>query len=409
MNRRRTVGSYIVERRKALGLSQGDLAEALGVTRTVVSRWETDKQRPGAGHLDRLAQVLDDDGQLASLARYQDDLPPLFAQPVRVGDLARRIGDALIAHLSTDVTRPDGEPGYGWRHDIDDPTKPPSAWATALGLRAVALAGSLDRRVSLPRVRETIRRLELPSGGWTARHLSPVARPEITAAVASVLNETGEDEAFVSDRVALVVDQLGHRAPDSDHARPFVLATCLIELSRLPLDDAVGRRLVDHLVDLSQVDSGTRGWPDAVRAPGIAPRSLSTVHTAMAVCAIAAWARRFSDPDLADVARSGLAWLERRGDLGLEEEDMQSAGVNGRSDLFHIRHFTPAWVALAAMDGGGDPSDALVDRAMREVLLFYSTELAMWRWPRGGRPFPVWMTHHGLTALMAWASSHEIA
>ena len=72
MNRRRTVGTYIVERRKALGLSQGDLAEALRVTRTLVSRWETDKQRPGADHLDELARVLDDDGQLASLARYDD-------------------------------------------------------------------------------------------------------------------------------------------------------------------------------------------------------------------------------------------------------------------------------------------------------------------------------------------------
>jgi transcriptional regulator with XRE-family HTH domain len=409
MNRRRTVGSYIVERRKALGLSQGDLAEALRVTRTLVSRWETDKQRPGADHLDELARVLDDDGQLASLARYDDDLPPLFEHPVRVGDLARRIGDALIAHLSTDMTRPDGEPGYGWRHDIDDPTNAPSAWATACGLRAVALAGSFDRRVSLPRVRETIRRLELPSGGWTAGHLSPVARPEITAVVASVLNETGEDDAFVADRVALVVDQLGHRAPDSDFVRPFVLATSLIELSRLPLDDAVGRRLVDSLVDISRVDGGTRGWPVSVRAPGIVPRSSSTVHSAMAVCAIAAWARRLSDPDLAEVARSGLAWLEHHADLALDDEDMRTEGLDGRSDFLHIRHFTPAWVAQAAVAAGADRSNALVDRAVRDVLRFHSSDLAVWRWPSGGGTFPVWMTQQGLAGLMAWAVSHEIA
>jgi transcriptional regulator with XRE-family HTH domain len=405
MNRRRTVGTYIVERRKALGLSQGDLAEALRVTRTVVSRWETDKQRPSADHLDGLARVLDDDGQLASLARYDDgDQLPLFDTPVRVGDLCRRIGDALVGFLSTDVAAADGEPGYGWRPDFDDPTKPPSALSTAYGLRAVALSGSLDSGVSMPRVRETIRRLELPTGGWTARRLSsPVARPEITAVVAGVLHEAGEEDGFVADRVALVVDQLGRRAPDSELARPYVLATSLIELSRLPLDDVVGRRLVESLVDTSQVDAGTRGWPVAVRAPGIAPRSLSTVHTAMAVCAIAAWARRLDDLVLGDVARTGLMWLERHADLALDDEHMVD------TELIPVRHFTPAWVVQAAQAAGADTTSALISRAMREVLRFYISDVAVWRWPTGGGVYPVWMTHHGVAALMAWVTSHEIS
>jgi transcriptional regulator with XRE-family HTH domain len=410
MNRRRTVGTYIVERRKALGLSQGDLAEALRVTRTLVSRWETDKQRPSADHLDGLARVLEDDGRLASLARYDEgDQSPLFDTPVRVGDLCRRIGDALIAYLSTDVTGPGGEPGYGWRHDIDDPTKPPSAWATAYGLRAVALAGSLDRRVSLPRVRETIRRLELPTGGWTARHLSPVARPEITAVVAGVLHEAGEDDTFVADRVALVVDLLDHRAAGAELARPFVLATSLIELSRLDLDEAVGRRLVGTLVDLSQSDGRARGWPVYVRAPGIHPRPLSTVHTAVAVCAVAAWAHRLGDPGLADVSRSGLAWLERHADFILEYEELWTEAVDGRSDRLTVRHFTSAWVVHAALAAGADPSSALVDRAMRDVLQSYVADIAIWRWPLGGGEYPTWMTYHGVAALMGWAAAHELS
>jgi transcriptional regulator with XRE-family HTH domain len=412
MSRRRTVGTFIVERRRALGLSQGDLAEALRVTRTLVSRWETDKQRPGADHLDELARVLDDDGgQLASLARYDDDSdqPPLFAHPVRVGDLCRRVGDALVGYLSTDAVGPGGEPGYGWRHDIEDPAKPPSALSTAYGLRAVALTGSLDRRVSLPGVRETIRGLELPTGGWTARELSPVARPEITAVVAGVLQEAGEDAAFVADKVALVVDQLGHRAPDSELARPYVLASSLIELSRLDLDEAVGRRLVGTLVDLSLTDGGARGWPVYVRAPGTHPRPLSTVHTAVAVSAVAAWARRLADPGLDDVARSGLAWLERHAELDLDDEILRSEAVDGRSDRLPVRHFTPAWVAQAAVAAGADPSSGLVDRAMRDVLRFYEPDVALWRWPRGGGEYPTWMTYHGVAALMGWAAAHEIA
>jgi transcriptional regulator with XRE-family HTH domain len=405
MNRRRTVGTYIAERRKALGLSQDALAEALRVTRTLVSRWETGAQRPTADQLEDLARVLEDDGQLASLARYDDrDQPPLFDTPVRVGDLCRRIGDALISFLSTDVVRPDGEPVYGWRSDIDDPLKPPSAMSTAYGLRAVALSGTLDSRISLPRVRETIRRLELPTGGWTARRLSrPVARPEITAVVAGVLHEVGEDDGFVADRVALVVDQLERRAPDAELARPYVLATSLIELSRLPIDDSVGQRLVETLIDISQVDSGTRGWPVAVRAPGIAPRSLSTAHTAMAVCAIAAWARRLDDLALGDVARTGLGWLERHADLDLDDEHMVDA------ELIPVRHFTPAWVVQAAQAAGADMTSALMSRAMREVLRFYRSDVAVWRWPTSGGVYPVWMTYHGVAALMAWVTSHEIS
>jgi transcriptional regulator with XRE-family HTH domain len=410
MNRRRTVGTYIVERRKALGLSQGDLAEALRVTRTLVSRWETDKQRPSADHLDGLARVLEDDGKLASLARYDEgDQSPLFDTPVRVGDLCRRIGDALIAYLSTDVTGPGGEPVYGWRHDLDDPARPPSALASAYGLRAVALAGSLDRRVNLPRVRETIRRLELPTGGWTARRLSAVARPEITAVVAGVLHEAGEDDGFVADRVALVVDLLDRRAPDAELARPYVLATSLIELSRLPLDDVVGRRLVESLVDISQVDAGARGWPVAVRAPGIAPRSLSTVHTAMAVCAIAGWARRLDDPVLGDAARTGLTWLERHAELDLDDEQLTNDTEDGRTELVPVRHFTPAWVVQAAQAAGADSTSALIRRAIREVLRFYFSDVGVWRWPRSGGTYPVWMTHHGVAALKAWATSHEIS
>ena len=108
---------------------------------------------------------------------------PLFDSPIRVGDLCHRVGDALIGFLLTDATPGSDEPGYGWRHEVDEQSGPPSAVATAYGMRAVARSGSLDRRVSLPRVRDTLRRLELPSGGWTAQTLDPTARPEITATV----------------------------------------------------------------------------------------------------------------------------------------------------------------------------------------------------------------------------------
>ncbi len=138
--RRETVGEYIARRRRALDMNQAELAEALRITRTVVSRWENGVLRPSPDQIEHLARVLEDDGHLASLIRHDDgDRPPLFDPPIRVGDLLRRIGDALIGFLSTEVT-PDGEaPGYGWRHDLDDPSTTPSAWSTAYGLRAIVL------------------------------------------------------------------------------------------------------------------------------------------------------------------------------------------------------------------------------------------------------------------------------
>ena len=390
-------------------MNQAALADAMRITRTVVSRWENGVLRPSPDQIEELARVLDDDGQLASLARHDDgDRPPLFDPPIRVGDLLRRIGDALIGFLSTEIT-PEGEkPGYGWRRDIDGPHATPSALATAYGLRAVALTGSVDRRVSLSRARETIRRLELPSGGWTARRLSPVPRPELTAVVVGALHEAGEDDQYVAARIGLIVDLLDTRAPGSDLARPFVLATSLIELSRLEIDEATGRRLVDDLVGLSQDHDGARWWPVVVRESAFGPPGPSTVHTAIAVCAIAAWARRLDDAGLAAVADAGSTWLQLYAELDLEDEDLPSDRGDGGAETLPVRHFTSAWVVQALLARGADASSALVYRAMRDVLRVYQPELGIWRWPTSGGKYPTWMTHHGVAALAAWAAAHEL-
>ena len=50
-------GEKIKAKRKAMGLSQEDLAEKLGVTRQVVSKWETDQAQPTTSNLRELAEV----------------------------------------------------------------------------------------------------------------------------------------------------------------------------------------------------------------------------------------------------------------------------------------------------------------------------------------------------------------
>lgn len=48
----------IAERRKQMGLTQNDLAEQLGVTQAMISRWENDVVDPSPGYAERLRQIL---------------------------------------------------------------------------------------------------------------------------------------------------------------------------------------------------------------------------------------------------------------------------------------------------------------------------------------------------------------
>ena len=53
-----TMGQRIAQRRKGLGLSQEALADAVGVSRQAVSKWELDEAQPDAAKIVLLAQAL---------------------------------------------------------------------------------------------------------------------------------------------------------------------------------------------------------------------------------------------------------------------------------------------------------------------------------------------------------------
>ena len=52
-----TLGKRIIEHRKALGLTQDQLAEKLGVTAQAVSKWENDQSCPDITMLPKLAEI----------------------------------------------------------------------------------------------------------------------------------------------------------------------------------------------------------------------------------------------------------------------------------------------------------------------------------------------------------------
>lgn len=50
----------LVELRESVGLSQGDVARAVGVNQSAVSRWESSKARPRPRHAVELLDLLED-------------------------------------------------------------------------------------------------------------------------------------------------------------------------------------------------------------------------------------------------------------------------------------------------------------------------------------------------------------
>jgi transcriptional regulator with XRE-family HTH domain len=390
------LGEEIARWRRARGLSQAQLADALGVTRTNVSGWENGRTRPTRRHLDALVDVLGVGDEFRASG--------LLSGPLSLAVVQRRTAAALIRHMETEV----GSDGtvIGWRYDLDEPGRPLAALSTAYGVRAVLEAVGADWRINLPAVRTALRSWELPAGGWSPKSTGGRARPEVTAVVLATLRDAGESGDYVARRLDLLVEML-ERPDGTPRNRPYVLATSLIELSGLPVDDAVGRNLAERLVSMSiEATDGDRAWPETVRPHrglGGSPPP-STAHSAMAVCALAAWARRLDDASMSDVAQAGRRWIENHGNLALEDEWFSDWDESRTA----VRHFTPAWALRAVVDTGGDVAGRPSGAALRATLSHYNPEASLWRWPRHGGMFPVWMNWLGLAALAAWNGAREL-
>ncbi len=80
-----SIGERIVQLRKDNEMSQGDLADALEVTRQAVSKWENDQSSPDTLRLIKLAEVLDTDIEyLATGRRMVYRRPPIVLKSTEV-------------------------------------------------------------------------------------------------------------------------------------------------------------------------------------------------------------------------------------------------------------------------------------------------------------------------------------
>lgn len=64
-----SIGERIAQLRKDQNLSQGDLADALAVSRQAVSKWENDQSAPDSLKMIKLAEVLDTDIEYLTTGR----------------------------------------------------------------------------------------------------------------------------------------------------------------------------------------------------------------------------------------------------------------------------------------------------------------------------------------------------
>ena len=78
-----SIGERITELRKMQNLSQGQLAQAMDVSRQAVSKWENDQTSPDSLKMIRLAEVLDTDIEyLATGRRSYGRRPPVVLKTV---------------------------------------------------------------------------------------------------------------------------------------------------------------------------------------------------------------------------------------------------------------------------------------------------------------------------------------
>ncbi len=74
-----SIGERITQLRKEAAISQGQLAESLGVSRQAVSKWENDLSSPDTINLIRLAEVLNSEVEYIATGRK-----PVYEHPIVV-------------------------------------------------------------------------------------------------------------------------------------------------------------------------------------------------------------------------------------------------------------------------------------------------------------------------------------
>ncbi|MBQ1093820.1 hypothetical protein [Streptomyces sp. B93] len=343
--------------------------------------------------------------------------------------------ETLVAQVSV-VDDPDAGRLTGWSHSLGEPGRPtpatpdpavhrPTPVGTAYGLHTMLDLGMPDGRLSTGDLVETLWRLRLPGGGWSARSQGAEARPEVTALVLGALARAGASRELLAAEVdrctGAFTRQLDRPGRESTH----VVTTVLRGLLRAAPDHEIVPRLHEALADGAISDDRRdhlRCWSYRLGPPYGPP---SPLHTALAVIALDRAARVLGESAAARAAREdGVRWLLACRDaphhscLDLENlrEEVRRPRTDdpARHEVLNVRHFTASWVARALLTPGALEAarrDGLMpewrERLDGAISAVWAGQTdGIWIWGRGDSTElrrPMWMTYQGLSALRAHA------
>ncbi|MFF1451403.1 hypothetical protein ACFVYF_25185 [Streptomyces sp. NPDC058274] len=332
--------------------------------------------------------------------------------------------DSLLDQISV-VDDPVRGRLIGWSHALDEdpgesaPVRPTSV-GTAYGLHAVLELGVPEGRLSTGALVDTLWRLRLPDGGWSARSQGSEPRPEVTAHVLGALARAGASPERLAVEAALCEAGFTLELDRSGRQLTHVVTTVLRGLLRAAPRSTALPLLREALVDGAITDprrDHRRCWGHRLTTDHGRP---SPLHTAQAVVALDRAARVLGESANARAAREdGVRWLlacpdaPHNGCLDLENmwEQVRRPRTDdpSRHEVLNVRHFTASWVVRALLtagaleiareDGVEDGWRERLDGAMAAVWAGQTD--GIWSWGRDDSP--MWMTYQGLSALRAHA------
>ncbi|MFC5213379.1 hypothetical protein [Streptomyces coerulescens] len=338
--------------------------------------------------------------------------------------------DTLVDQVSV-VDDPEHGRLTGWPHSLgEDTPSRPTPVGTAYGLHIMLDLGVPEGRLSTGELVDTLWRLRLPDGGWSARSQGSEARPEVTALVLGALARAGASAERLAAEVERCADgftrQLDRTGRESTHVVTTVLRGLLRAAPRSEVLPLLREALADGAISDPRRDH-LRCWGYRLQPPYGRP---SPLHTAQAVVALDRAARVLGEGGDARAERAraaredGIRWLlscpdaphDTCPDLANLHEEVRRPRTDdpARHEVLNVRHFTASWLVRALLS----PSALEIARAeglQEELRIRLEGAVAavwagqtdgIWLWARDEateRRRPMWMTYQGLSALRAHA------
>ena len=95
-----SIGERITQLRNRKNMSQGQLAQTIGVSRQAISKWENDQSSPDTIHLIKLSDILDTDVEYLATGRK-----PVYEEPPIVLNMVKKVDKVVEKIVEKPVIR----------------------------------------------------------------------------------------------------------------------------------------------------------------------------------------------------------------------------------------------------------------------------------------------------------------